>query len=171
VNDKVHIPTARRAPAELGRYALGGRILGLLAAVALQACVPFPHREPVAPQIAGVVRGGASPLPGVTLQYTYSKSSDEPDCSRSDATTKTTSDGRFFFKQPTKFWFFMFLGDRGYAYDLCVTQAVGPILLWRNRDFARLSTPADLDCDLNAPVVEARMGKGRCNVKTLAGGR
>ena len=141
------------------------RIPFFLAALSLQACFPFPHREPVAPQISGVVRDGAKPLAGITVRYAHSKPYNEPDCSHSDAKTRTGDDGRFAFKQGKEFRFFVFLGDPTYGYDICADREAGPALLWRERNFGAFERRAELECDVGSPVREGPKGRSRCLVR------
>lgn len=142
-----------------------GFVLGLLAVFALQGCMPYPHRDPLAPQISGIIRDGGRPMPGMILHYKYWMPAGYTECSGADAQTSTDASGNFFFKTPTKFRFFLSVGDPGYIYELCAAGEGGPILLWRNSEFARLSTPAELDCDMSAPLREVRTNKSRCTVK------
>jgi hypothetical protein len=131
----------------------------LLAGCAL----PLPHREYLAPSVSGVLRSAGKPIVGATVKYAYW--AEEPECSHSDATTLTGDDGSFAFSDGREFRFLVVFGDPIYHYEICAEVADQVLLLWSNWDSLDLDTPAELSCDVDAPVQGDQASRGRCEVR------
>jgi hypothetical protein len=141
-------------------------IILFLGATALAACLPLPHRERVAPEVAGLLHDDKQPAAGLTVHYAHRKMwGGGTECTESDVVATTGSDGRFVFGEGKEFRFFVVMGDPVFAYEVCVERRGGRDLLWRMDDFGFVETPVELTCDLNAPVKDGERGRGRCSVR------
>ena len=143
------------------RCALGLGLLGL------GGCAPVPHFETVAPEISGQISVCREPMVGLAVSYTHQKVLGDPDCSVIDATATTGEDGRFTLERARDFRFWVSMGDPGYYYEICAKQVDQWVLLWSKKDFGFVETPAEISCDLEAPLDEedSRGGRGRCSIR------
>lgn len=138
----------------------------LCAAVGLQACVPWPSRVTVAPEIVGVVREAGRPLTGAAIYYAYGYPHGMgTDCTGIEVAATTDLEGRFSFEEVKEFRFFLTVGDPIYPYIICVERAGQPVLLWSSQEMGYVLTPVGLECELTEPVREGRAAFGPCAVR------
>jgi hypothetical protein len=129
----------------------------------LAACVPFPHRETLAPPVSGVVRSGARAVAGATIRYAL-KNREDLDCPTPRARVVTDANGRFTLDSEQKVRFFLVIGDPTFSYDVCVERNGEVQLLWSHSAFGAVYGSVSLDCDVDAPPRETELGRGRCKV-------
>ena len=93
----------------------------ILIVMILSACAPLPHTHKIAPRITGVVLLNGTPVPDVEVKLSppaYDKT-----CQEAVAVTKTNANGQFAVGPITRFeWFVGLIGDRVYAWNLCVVR-------------------------------------------------
>lgn len=140
-----------------GIYRLSVFLSGLL----LQGCIPFPHRATISPSVVGYVKDQAGPVAG--LQVTYRQRARGSECSSWDQVSVTDQNGRFIFAAGREFFWFVFLGDPIYAYEICGQRGEEKLLLLQKSDFGILQNPVELSCDLDRPLAETGGRTGRCD--------
>ena len=89
----------------------------LAAMIATLGCIPWPHHEPDAPEIVGVVTRDGAPL--ADLPVVLATDPGRPDCSGPRARTRTDAHGQFRFERPERMHWFIVMGDRISGWTVC----------------------------------------------------
>ena len=93
-------------------------------------CLPLPHRQKRLPQIAGQVFHNGSPWGGVPVTLSYQGSDGKR---LKDQATRAMADGFFGFQAASEFKFFMTLGDRFDAWEVCFGDPGHARPCWKDR--------------------------------------
>jgi hypothetical protein len=100
----------------------------------VSGCVPWPHRETVVPEIAGVITLNGEPAAGIQVYLHKRIALTEPrtPCSESKNATITDNEGRFQFGEVDKLFMFLVIGDPISLWAVCISHNGAAINGWRS---------------------------------------
>ena len=130
--------------------------------VALSACIPWPHYDPVVPDISGVVTNNGVPVGDVTVYVHTRLSLNSKTCPPSDVETVTDSQGRFRVSAQEAFSFFVVIGDPAATWAVCLANNGVLYPGWRNFELGYAKPRTSLSCELTHSISRREEGQGVC---------
>jgi hypothetical protein len=126
--------------------------VALAAALLLGGCIPWPHRELLAPEISGVIRRGQEPLAPTRV---YLDVSNDSRCTSPALAAKTDSAGAFEIG-PVKSelrWLVLLFGDPVVRWRLCVDTVEGRRVLMHQGGIGMPPPRLEVACTVAASAV------------------
>jgi hypothetical protein len=127
--------------------------------------VPWPHRETVVPEIAGVITLDGEPVAGVQVYLHNQLRLIDPKtpCSESKNVTITDNEGRFRFSEIDKVFMVVAVGDPISSWGVCIGYNGAAIIGWRRSEVGYGGPPIALRCELASAEAESGDGYGVCS--------
>ena len=150
-------PVDRRRP-------LGAAGLYPVLLLSLTACVPAPRTVQVFPAITGVVLQAGQPVAGARISA--ASEAGERGCADAEPGAVTDRAGRFVLAPDRDLRWFLSLGDPLSSWIVCIEHEGVHYLGWHSRSLGYAPRAVEMECDLDAPIVERGTGAGVC--RTIA---
>ena len=129
--------------------ASSGGGLALAAALLLAGCLPWPHRDRLAPEIRGVLREGAEPL---AFAHVRLDTSSDSSCTAPVLSAETDASGAFVIG-PVRSelrWLVLIIADPLARWTFCVDTGSGRRTLLRQGGIGMPPGKLEVACDLEA---------------------